>query len=57
MFWLLHYLVVLIDQLQQLLPFTVWAEGREAAEERRDDEVRISQVPERSEGKTKVMWK
>ena len=28
-----------------------------AAEEQSDDEVRTSQVPERSEGKTKVMWK
>jgi hypothetical protein len=32
--------------LQQYLPFTVCAEGGEAAEERRDDEVRTSQVPE-----------
>ena len=42
-------------KLQQLLPFTVCAEGCEAAEEQSDDEVRTSQVPERSEGKTKVM--
>jgi len=41
--------------LQQYLPFTVCAEGCEAAEEQRDDEVRISQVPEQSEGKTKMM--
>ena len=42
-------------QLQQCLPFTVCAEGCEAAEEQRDDEARTSQVPERSEGKTKVI--
>ena len=42
-------------KLQQSLPFTVCAEGCETAEERSDDEVRTSQVPERSEGKTKVM--
>ena len=41
--------------LQQHLPFTVCAEGCEAAEEQSDDEVRTSQVPERSEGKTKLM--
>ncbi|WP_455153637.1 hypothetical protein [Veillonella parvula] len=40
--------------LQQYLPFTVCAEGCETAEEQSDDEVRTSQVPERSEGKTKV---
>ena len=40
-------------ELQQHLPFTVCAEGCETAEERSDDEVRTSQVPERSEGKTK----
>ena len=33
------------------------AEGCEAAEKQSDDEVRTSQVPERSEGKTKVRWK
>ena len=42
-------------QLQQHLPFTVCAAGGETAEEQSDDEVRTSQVPERSEGKTKVM--
>ena len=42
-------------KLQQSLPFTVCAEGCEAAEEQSDDEVRTSQVPERSEGKTKVI--
>jgi len=41
--------------LQQHLPFTVCAEGCETAEEQSDDEVRTSQVPERSEGKTKVI--
>ena len=41
--------------LQQYLPFTVCAEGCETTEEQSDDEVRTSQVPERSEGKTKVM--
>ena len=45
----------MLIQLQQLLPFTVCAEGCEAAEEQSDDEVRTSQVPERSEGKTKVI--
>ena len=42
-------------RLQQRLPFTVCAEGCETAEEQSDDEVRTSQVPERSEGKTKVV--
>ena len=37
------------------LPFTVCAAECEAAEERSDDEVRPSQVPEQSEGKTKVI--
>ena len=41
--------------LQQCLPFTVCAEGCETAEEQSDDEVRTSQVPERSEGKTRVI--
>ena len=41
--------------MQQHLLFTVCAEGGETAEEQNDDEVRTSQVPERSEGKTKVM--
>ena len=41
--------------LQQHLPFTVYAEGCEIAEKQSDDEVRTSQVPERSEGKTKVI--
>ena len=44
-----------ILRLQQPLPFTVCAEGCEAAEEQSDDEVRTSQVPEQSEGKTKVI--
>ena len=42
-------------RLQQYLPFTVCAEGCETAEAQSDDEVRTSQVPERSEGKTKVI--
>ena len=40
---------------QQCLPFTVCAAGCRTAEEQRDDEVRTSQVPEQSEGKTKMM--
>ena len=42
-------------RLQHYLPFTVCAAECEAAEEQSDDEVRTSQVPERSEGKTKVI--
>ena len=41
--------------MQQHLPLAVCAEGCETAEEQSDDEVRTSQVPERSEGKTKVI--
>ena len=41
--------------LQQYLPFTVCAKGCETAEEQSDDEVRTSQVPEQSEGKTKMI--
>ena len=40
---------------QQHLPFTVCAEGCETAEAQSDDEVRTSQVPEQSEGKTKMI--
>ena len=40
---------------QEYLPFTVCAVVCETVEEQSDDEVRISQVPEQSEGKTKVM--
>ena len=43
--------------LQQYLPFTVCAAECEAAEEQSDDEAHTLQVPERSEGKTKVIWK
>ena len=43
--------------LQQHLPFTVCTAGSEKAEEQRDDEVHTSQVPEQSEGKTKVIRK
>ena len=41
--------------LQQHLPFTVCAKECETAEEQSDDEVRTSQVPERREGKMKVI--
>lgn len=41
--------------LQQPLPFTVCAAGCRVAEEQSDDEAHTSQVPERSEGKTKVI--
>ena len=41
--------------LQQHLPFTVCAEGCETAEEQSDDEAHTLQVPERREGKTKVI--
>ena len=47
----------LFRMLQQHLSFTECAEGCEAAEEQSDDEVRTSQVPERSEGKTRLIWK
>ena len=42
-------------KLKQHLPFAVCAEGGKAASEQSDDEGRTSQVPERSEGKTKVI--
>ena len=42
------------QRLQQRLPFTVCAAECEAAEEQSDDEAHTLQVPERSEGKTKV---
>ena len=42
-------------KLQQYLPFTVCDEGCEAAEEQSDDGVCTSLVPDRREGKTKVM--
>ena len=41
--------------LQQHLPLAVCDEGCEAAEERSDDEVRTSLVPDQREGKIKVM--
>ena len=44
-----------LTKLQQHLPLAVCAEGCETAEEQSDDEVRTSQVPERSEGKTKAI--
>ena len=49
------YLVCLFLELQQCLPLAVCDEGCEAAEERSDDEGRTSLVPDRREGKTKVM--
>ena len=49
------WLILKNSLLQQYLPFTVCAEGCETAEEQSDDEVRTSQVPERREGKTKVI--
>ena len=42
-------------QLQEHLPFTVCAAECEVAEEQSDDETHTLQVPERSEGKTKVI--
>ena len=47
--------LTLVLPLQQHLPPAVCAEGCETAEEQSDDEVRTSQVPERREGKTKMM--
>ena len=41
--------------LQQYLPLAVCDEGCEEAEEQSDDEARTSLVPDRREGKTKVM--
>ena len=41
--------------LQQHLPLAVCDEGCETAEEQSDDEARTSLVPDRREGKTKVM--
>ena len=42
-------------ELQQYLPFTVCDKGCEIAEGQSDDEVRTSLVPDRREGKTKVI--
>ena len=50
-----EHISVLLFTLQQHLPPAVCAEGFETAEEQSDDEVRISQVPERREGKTKAI--
>ena len=41
--------------LQQHLPFTVCAAECEVAEKQSNDEAHTLQVPERSEGKTKVI--
>ena len=56
-YWNSHPILCQLELLwlQQYLSFTVYAEGCETAEEQSDDEVRTSQVPERSEGKTKVI--
>ena len=51
----LTVLYLKILALQQYLLLTVCAAGCETAEEQSDDEVRTSQVPEQSEGKTKVI--
>ena len=51
----LTVLYLKILALQQYLLLTVCAEGCETAEEQSDDEAHISQVPEQSEGKTKVI--
>ena len=48
-------LMLIIKVLQQCLPLAVCDEGCEAAEEQSDDEARTSLVPDRREGKTKVM--
>ena len=48
-------LVLNNQTLQQCLSLAVCDEGCEAAEERSDDEGRTSLVPDRREGKTKVM--
>ena len=48
-------MLTLTAELQQYLPLAVCDEGCEAAEERSDDEGRTSLVPDRMEGKTKVM--
>ena len=53
MFTIIH--IGICSKLQEYLLFTVCAEGCETAEAQSDDEVRTSQVPERSEGKTKVI--
>ena len=47
--------LVTVLELQQHLPFRVYAEGCKTAEAQSSDEDRISQVPERSEGKTKAI--
>ena len=45
----------LLQLLQQCLPLAVCDEGCEAAEEQSDDEAHTSLVPDRREGKTKVI--
>ena len=51
----MSYLLVANSALQQFLPFTVCAAKCEVAEEQIDDETHTLQVPERREGKTKVI--
>ena len=48
-------MLVSVAWLQQHLPLAVCAAECETAEEQSDDEVHTSQVPEQSEGKTKMM--
>ena len=50
---ILHGKVLVLQQC--FLPLAVCDEGCETAEEQSDDEVRTSLVPDRREGKTKVM--
>ena len=50
-----NHQVLYLPMLQQYLPFTVCAAECEATAERSDDEAHTLQVPERSEGKTKVI--
>ena len=52
---LYHMLPHHINLLQQHLSFTICATGCEVAEAQSDDEAHTLQVPERSEGKTKVI--
>ena len=50
-----YEILIIISSLQQRLPLAVCDEGCEVAEERSDDEVRTSLVPDQREGKTKRM--
>ena len=55
--FMVNVVFVIMQWLQQCLPFTVCDEGCETAEEQSDDEVRTSLVPDRREGKTEVIKK